>query len=203
MKYEVKICGLTRREDVEAAVEAGADYVGFVLADFSPRHVTPEQLAVLTRDLPRHVKKVGVFVNAAKEFIFSTVKTGSLDVVQLHGEESAEFARSLRGLTVWKAAHLTSLADVDFYASYPAERIVTDAEAGGSGELSSWELEAELAGRKRVMLAGGISPGNAAEALRKVNPAGLDLASGVEESAGIKSKEKIVQLFQNIKGAVS
>ena len=90
MKYEVKICGLTRREDVEAAVEAGADYVGFVLADFSPRHVTPEQLAVLTRDLPRHVKKVGVFVNAAKEFIFSTVKTGSLDVVQLHGEESAE-----------------------------------------------------------------------------------------------------------------
>ena len=117
MKYEVKICGLTRREDVEAAVEAGADYVGFVLADFSPRHVTPEQLAVLTRDLPRHVKKVGVFVNAAKEFIFSTVKTGSLDVVQLHGEESAEFARSLRGLTVWKAAHLTSRADVDFYAS--------------------------------------------------------------------------------------
>ena len=203
MKYEVKICGLTRREDVEAAVEAGADYVGFVLADFSPRRVTPEQLAVLTRDLPKRVKKVGVFVNAAKEFIFSTVKTGGLDVVQLHGEESAEFARSLRGLTVWKAAHLTSRADVDFYASYPAERIVADAEAGGSGELSSWELAAELAGRKRVMLAGGSSPGNAAEALRKVNPAGLDLASGVEESAGIKSKEKIVQLFQNIKGAVS
>ncbi len=201
MKYEVKICGLTRREDVETAVEAGADYVGFVLADFSPRHVTPEQLAVLTRDLPKRVKKVGVFVNAAKEFIFSTVKTGGLDVVQLHGGESAEFARSLRGLTVWKAAHLKSHADVDFYVSYPAERIVADAEAGGSGVLSSWELAAELAGRKQVMLAGGISPGNAAEALRKVNPAGLDLASGVEESAGIKSKEKIIQLFKNMKGA--
>lgn len=103
-----------------------------------------------------------------------------------------------------KAAHLTSRADVDFYASHPAERIVTDAEAGrvpASSVPGNWA--AELAGRKRVMLAGGISPGNAAEALRKVNPAGLDLASGVEESAGIKSKEKIVQLFQNIKGAVS
>ncbi len=205
MKYEIKICGLTRREDVEAAVEAGAgaDYVGFVLADFSPRCVTLEQLAVLTRDLPERVKKVGVFANAPVEFIISAVRAGGLDIVQLHGGESAEFARSLRGLTVWKAAHLTSRADVDFYASYPAERIVADAEAGGSGKLSSWELAAELAGRKQVMLAGGISPGNAAAALRKVNPAGLDLASGVEESAGIKSREKIIQLFQNIKGAVS
>lgn len=117
MKYEVKICGLTRREDVETAVEEGADFVGFVLADFSRRYVAPEQLAELTGNLPGHVKKVGVFVNASADFIRRAVALGSLDIVQLHGVESVEFAHSLAGLTVWKAACLTQDEDVEYYNS--------------------------------------------------------------------------------------
>ena len=200
MKYEVKICGLTRRKDVETAVEEGADFVGFVLADFSRRYVAPEQLAELTGNLPGHVKKVGVFVNASGNFIRRAVALGSLDIVQLHGVESVEFARSLRGFTVWKAACLTQEEDVEYYASFPAERIVADAASGGSGKLSCWRLASRLAERKKIMLAGGITPENAKEALMTVNPAGLDLAGGVEDAPGIKSKEKIKQLFDRIRG---
>ena len=202
-RYEIKICGLTRREDVLAAAEAGADYVGFVLVPSSKRYVAPERLAELTKDLPAHVRKVGVFADASLENILASVKAGALDIVQLHGNEAPEYAEQLKseGLRVWKAAHLRQEADVDFYADYPAERIVADAAEGGSGKRSSWELAAKLARRKCVMLAGGITPENASEALEKVNPAGLDLASGVEEAPGIKSKEKITMLFNHIREA--
>ena len=206
MKYmirrcEIKICGLTRREDVLAAAGAGADYVGFVLVPSSKRHVAPERLEELTQNLPPHVRKVGVFADAPLENILATVKAGTLDIVQLHGNEAPEYAKQLgdKGVRVWKAAHLRREADVDFYADYPADRIVADAAEGGSGKRSSWELAAKLARRKCVMLAGGITPENAPEALKEVNPAGLDLASGIEDAPGIKSKEKITMLFNHIR----
>ena len=191
MKIEVKICGLTRREDVELAAELGADYLGFVIWPGSRRHVPPEKLAELTRNLPPCVRKVGVFVDASRDEILRAVEPGGLDVVQLHGHESADFARSIDFAAVWKATY-----DPDF----PAARLVCDAPRGGSGQLGDHEKAAALARIRPVMLAGGITPDNAVEFIRRVRPAGIDLAGGVESAPGIKDEEKMKRLFHNLKG---
>ena len=191
MRVEVKICGLTRRCDVEAAAGLGADYLGFVLFPGSPRFVPPERLAGLTRDLPPGVATVGVFVDASRDEILRAVECGGLDVVQLHGREDADFARSLGLPRIWKAA---------YDAEFPAERLVCDAPRGGSGLPGDRELAARLARKRPVMLAGGVGPGNAAALARSVRPAGLDLASGVESSPGIKDENKLRELFIQLKG---
>lgn len=190
MNVEVKICGLTRREDVELAVSLGADLVGFVLYPGSRRFVPPERLPELTRGLPSRVGKVGVFVDAPRDEILRTAELGSLDIVQLHGHESADFAQSLEFPRVWKAGY-----DPDF----PAERLVCDAPAGGSGRFGDHEKAAELAVSRPVMLAGGITPANAVELILRVKPVGIDLAGGVESAPGVKDETKMRQLFQNVK----
>ena len=186
MAYEVKICGLTRRGDVEAAVECGADYVGFVLVPASKRFVPLDRLAGLTRNLAG-VRKVGVFADASLEEIRRAVETGGLDIVQLHGAETPEFARSIDFAEVWKATY-----DADF----PAARLVCDAPQGGSGRFGNHELAAELAKHRPVMLAGGLAPGNVAEVTRFVRPAGVDVASGVESAPGVKDRCKMAELFK-------
>ena len=194
MSVEIKICGLTRREDVELAVSLGANYVGFVLYPGSRRFVPVGALAELTRGLPSHVGKVGVFVDAARDGILRAAELGGLDIVQLHGHESAEFAQGLGFPRVWKATY-----DPDF----PAEKLVCDAPAGGSGKFGDHEKAAELAKVRSVMLAGGITPANAAELIGYVKPAGIDLAGGVEAAPGVKDETKMRQLFQNVKGYLS
>ncbi len=191
MRFEVKICGLTRRCDVEKAVECGADYVGFVLYRGSPRCVPSACLSELTSGLGRKVRKVGVFVDAPRDEIRRVVEEAGLDVVQLHGRESYDFARGIDFAEVWKAS---------YDAAFPAARLVCDALCGGSGLPGDRVRAAELAMVHRVMLAGGITPGNAVELLRSVRPAGIDLASGVESAPGIKDPEKIEQLFEQLKG---
>ena len=191
MKCEVKICGLTRRADVELAAALGADYLGFVIYPGSRRFVPAERLAELTRDLSPHVRKVGVFVDASRDEILRAVKAGMLDVVQLHGRESADFARSIDFAEVWKASY-----DPDF----PAARLVCDAPQGGSGKQGDHDKAAELAKLRPVMLAGGITPDNAVEFARRVRPAGIDLAGGVESAPGVKDEAKLRKLFQNLKG---
>ena len=191
MKLEVKICGLTRREDALLAAELGADFLGFVIYAGSRRYVPVETLAELTRGLPAHVRKVGVFVDASRDGILRAVEAGNLDIVQLHGHESPDFARSIDFAPVWKATY-----DPDF----PAARLVCDAPQGGSGQLGDHEKAAELAKLRHVMLSGGITPDNAVEFARRVRPAGIDLAGGVEVSPGIKDEDKLQRLFHNLKG---
>ena len=189
MKIEVKICGITRREDAEFAIQCGADYLGFVFAPASPRRVDPAALPALTDGLP--VRKVGVFVDAALSFIRETVELGRLDVVQLHGAEPPDFARAIDFAEVWKASY-----DPD----YPAARLVCDAPRGGSGQFGDHRKAAELAKLRPVMLAGGITPDNAAALIAAVRPRGIDLASGVESVPGIKDHEKLTKLFDALKG---
>jgi len=191
MKCEIKICGLTRRADAELAAELGADYLGFVLYDRSPRFVPVERLAELTRGLPATVKRVGVFVDAPLDFIRRAAEAGGLDIVQLHGGEDADFARSIDFAPVWKAAY-----DPEF----PAARLVCDAPRGGSGQPGDRELAARLARIRPVMLAGGVDPRNAALLARQVRPAGIDLASGVESAPGVKDEYLLRQLFTTMKG---
>lgn len=188
MRTEVKICGITRREDAEFAIECGADYLGFVLVPQSKRYVSPEKLRQFA-DLP--VTKVGVFMNAGLDLIRRLTEEGDLDIVQLHGSEPAEFASQIGFARVWKASY-----DADF----PAERLVCDAPQGGSGTFGDHRRAAELAKLRPIMLAGGITPENAAALIRKVRPAGIDLAGGTESSPGIKDHDKIRKLFDNLKG---
>ena len=189
MKIEVKICGITRREDAEFALACGADYLGFVFAPASPRRVNPATLPALTAGLP--VRKVGVFVDADIAFIREITELGQLDVVQLHGAEPPDFACAIDFAEVWKASY-----DPD----YPATRLVCDAPRGGSGQFGDHRKAAELAKLRPVMLAGGITPDNAAALISAVRPRGIDLAGGVESAPGIKDHEKLIKLFDVLKG---
>jgi len=185
----VKICGLTRREDVELAVELGADYVGFVLAPASKRFVTPDRWRGLTGHLPEHVRRVAVVVNPSEEELAEIRKV--FDIVQFHGSEPPEAAH---GKASWKALHLER--DAGKMESYEVEHFVVDSAAGGSGVRCDWSLAAEAAKKYEILLAGGLTPENVADAIRRVNPWGVDVAGGVEAAPGIKSKEKLMRFMK-------
>ena len=189
MKIEVKICGITRREDAEFATRCGADYLGFVFAPSSPRRVLPAALPALAAGLP--VRKVGVFVDADIDFIRAMTELGQLDIVQLHGSEPPDFARAIPFAEVWKASY-----DPD----YPAARLVCDAPRGGSGQFGDHRKAAELAKLRPVMLAGGVTPENVTALAVAVRPRGIDVASGVEAAPGVKDHQKLIKLFNALKG---
>jgi phosphoribosylanthranilate isomerase len=195
MSIKIKICGLTRREDVEAAVKAGAEYLGFIFYPKSPRFVTPETASEISGELPDNVKKVGVFVNSDLEDVRDIIEECSLDVVQLHGFESAEYVRELHDVEVWKTVNLGNEEDLQEALRFPADAILVDsmtqAQRGGTGKLCDWRLAAQLSKKCRVVLAGGINPENIAEAATRVKPAIIDVNSGVEIAPGIKDKRKI------------
>lgn len=198
MKKEIKICGLTRTCDLNFPPEI--TYAGFVLAERSPRTVTLKQLKELCEAVPKTVRKVGVFAGNELEFILEAVEAGGLDIVQLHGGEDAAFAERIP-VEVWKAVHLASEKDLDRWRDYPAVRFVADAAKGGSGTRCDWRLAAEFAARHPVMIAGGITPDNAADALQSTGAVGIDCCSGVESAPGIKSENLISQLVKNIRNS--
>ncbi len=202
MNTRLKICGLTRREDIEAAVEAGAKYLGFIFYEKSSRYVTPEQVKEISCDLPAGIKKVGVFVNSSIDDIRHIVEYCGLDVVQLHGDESPEFALELKGMEVWKALSLRNAADMKYAENYPAEAVLIDAmtaeQRGGTGQLCDWSLAAELSAMRPVILAGGISPSNIKDAIAQVNPVIIDVNSGAESAPGIKDKTKLANIGKQI-----
>lgn len=193
---EVKICGLTRRCDVELAAELGAGYVGFVMVSASPRCVPVERLRELTGGLPSGVKRVGVFADADRETILRAAE-GNFDIIQLHGNETREFAASLP-YPVWKAVRAVAGTGLEPLEEWPVDRFLFDAATGGSGRRCDWSLAARAARRWRIMLAGGLSPENIREAIRTVHPAGVDLSSSLETAPGIKSEETMRALFKEI-----
>ncbi len=202
MNTQLKICGLTRQEDVEAAVNAGAKYLGFIFYDKSPRNVTPEKVREISRDLQEGVKKVGVFVNSSVENIQHIVEFCGLDVIQLHGDESPEFALQFKEMEVWKALKLCNADDMNYAENYPADAVLIDAmtveRRGGTGQVCEWSLAAELSSMRPVILAGGISPANIKEAVAQVKPVIIDVNSGVESAPGIKDKDKIKNIGKQI-----
>ena len=199
MTTKVKICGLTNERDACFAADCGADYAGFVLYEKSPRHVPPIRLAALTRALPATTVKVGVFVNASSEFVRDALENGGLDIAQLHGDESAEFAEMLGTDRVWKAFGLTCEVDVERACAFPAAAVLVDAvtvsERGGTGRRADWVLAAALAVRRPTVLAGGLRPENVAEAIDTVHPFAVDVSSGVEASKGQKDLERVRQFI--------
>ena len=157
----------------------------------------PELLPELTRCLPEHVRRVGVFVNEPAETI-RRIAAGNLDVVQLHGAETPEFTARL-GMPVWKAVHVETERELEMLERYDVERFLFDAASGGSGGVCDWRLAALAAKRWRIMLAGGLRSGNIRDAVETVKPYGVDLSSSLEEAPGIKSEDKMREFFKEIR----
>jgi phosphoribosylanthranilate isomerase len=184
----VKFCGMTREEDVDAAVTLGIDAVGFVLWPQSPRAVDPGRLPALVERVPASVLPVGVFVRPDEAEVMRALAAG-VRVVQLHGVDARpSWAAQLE---VWMAA---SLRDHGYHPAVPADCLLLldahdPARHGGTGQSIDWGRAAEIAGRRRVMLAGGLHPANVADAIRIVRPHGVDVASGIERRPGVKDAD--------------
>ena len=193
---KIKICGLTRVQDIQTANALQLDYIGFVFAPKSKRYVAPEQAKRLRRQLAPGIQAVGVFVNAPPEQVAAMLADGTIDIAQLHGQENAAYLARLFSLTrapIWQAFRIESAADISRANASPADLVLLDHGAGGTGESFDWNL---LHGMSRpFILAGGLTPQNAAEAIAQAHPYAVDTSSGCETN-GVKDPAKM-QAFVN------
>ena len=197
MSVEAKICGLSTPETVDAAVKNGARWVGFVTYPRSPRHIDLETLQALGARVPKHVGRVGLFVDADDALLDARLATGALDMLQLHGNETPERVAAIRlrtGKPVMKAIKVITRADVERgIAAYAAvvDRLMFDAAEGtlpgGNAQAFDWTVLSGISVPVSWMLAGGLTPGNVAEAVRISGAPGVDVSSGVEANRGVKS----------------
>lgn len=209
MSVEAKICGLSTPETVEAAVRFGARFVGFVTFPKSPRHISTETMRALGALVPKSVTRVGLFVDPDDALLDEKLATGALDLLQLHGGETPERMAAIRrrtGKPVMKAIKVGAASDVERgIASYAgvADRLMFDAAEGtlpgGNAKAFDWSF---LVGRTVPvpwLLAGGLTPGNVAEAVRMTGAPAVDVSSGVEESRGVKSIALIRAFLDTVK----
>lgn len=192
----VKICGITRVEDADAAVVAGAGAIGFVFWPRSPRFIDPYRARAIAARLPPFVTPVGLFVNQAREHVNAVASLVRLGAVQLHGDESPEFAASIE-------APVIRALSVNQVGAWPAETtLLLDAhdpvQRGGTGRTIDWTAAAAIAAQRRVLLAGGLTPENVADAIARVRPFGIDVSSGVERSPGVKDHQRLRALFEAV-----
>jgi len=203
-RTRIKICGLTRREDVDAAIEAGADALGFVFYAKSPRCVGVEQAAALARDLPPFVTPVGLFVNASPNAIAQAAQAVPQLLLQFHGDESPADCDAAQRPYL-RAARMTPQLDLlDFAARYPdARAILLDAHVegyGGGGKVFDWSLIPRNVPRP-VVLSGGLHAGNVTEGILRVRPWAVDVSSGVESAKGIKDAALIRRFCDAVREA--
>ncbi len=203
MNVKLKICGLTNAEDVQAAIDAGADFLGFVLYPMSPRFVSPAKAKELIKKVPRRIKTVGVFVDSPPNQIVELMEFCGFNIAQLHGNESAADALEIGKERVWKAMALNTEDDIKQAAAFPALAILADSIGpelrGGTGKKCDWQQAAKAAKQLKLILAGGINPENVAEAIKTVKPFAVDVCSGIEKSKGIKDHRKILELAAKLK----
>jgi phosphoribosylanthranilate isomerase len=189
----VKICGITNLEDALAAVEAGADLLGFNFYRRSPRYVTPEVARGIIEKLPEPVASVGVFVNEpGPEAVERIAREAGAGAAQLHGDETPEFCSRIRGLLTIKALRVGPGYDAARAAEFGTDAVLLDAfvkgEWGGTGHTFDWTLARRTRESvPKLFLAGGLTPANVAAAVEAVNPYAVDVCSGVESAPGRKS----------------
>ncbi|MGC4017894.1 MAG: phosphoribosylanthranilate isomerase [Muricomes sp.] len=199
---KIKICGLTRLEDIEAVNEVRPDLIGFVFAKNSRRYVTPEQAALLKSELNPGILAVGVFVDEKLDVILDLAERMIIDVVQLHGSEDVEYMENLKkccDVPVIKAISMTAedfSEKIECWDSSSVDYLLLDSGAGGTGQAFDYGRIGYLA--KPFFLAGGLHPGNVADAAQQVQPCGVDMSSGVE-TEGKKDKEKIREAVRRIR----
>ena len=192
----LKLCGITRPEDMAAAERAGAEYTGIILVPGTPRFVPRERIPELMAAV--RCKKVFVVRDMPLSELNRLIAEFRPDAVQLHGNESADYARSVTGTDVWKAFNLNSETALAEAEAFPCAMVVADS-GGGTGRPCRWDLAARLAAVRPILLGGGITPDNVREAIAQVRPAGIDVSSGVESAPGIKDHDFIQKLAERIR----
>jgi len=202
MITKVKICGITNYEDGAAAMDLGADLLGFNFYPKSPRYIQPQTAATIIRKLPAFIDVSGVFVNSSLEEIREIAGLCQLDWVQLHGDENTEFCHWLAydSVKTMKALRVKEADDLKKVDGFSTDAILLDAfdpkRYGGTGLTFDWNIIGHI--RKRIFLAGGINPQNAAKAV-ELGVYGIDVCSGVESEPGKKDHKKLKALFDNIR----
>lgn len=207
----VKICGLTTADTMNAAIEARADFLGFVFYGRSPRNLTAEKAASLVNQVPDHIKAVGLFVDASDDEIDAVISKAKLDVLQLHGVETPQRIMALKSrynLPIIKAVKISAPEDLIMLgpAQAVADWILFDAKAheksslpGGNGVVFDWQLLKNLKTTKPWMLSGGLHADNIKTALETLRPDVVDVSSGVEDLPGIKNPDKIREFIELVK----
>ncbi|MCD6050964.1 MAG: trpF [Verrucomicrobia bacterium] len=205
MRVRIKICGITSVADAQAAAETGADAIGLMLWGPSKRFVANAQAAEIVRSLPPFISKVGVFVDATAGEIFRAIEEIGLDTIQLHGAEVPEFCRQFKAVKVMKAFRVKDASSLTTLTDYDTDAWLLDSyvagQQGGTGAVFNWDLavQAKDSG-KPIVLAGGLTPENIAEAVHEVWPYAVDVSSGVELAPGKKDVELMRRFIEAIHG---
>ena len=204
---KIKFCGIRRLEDVAAVNLCQPDYMGMILSGGFRRSISQEQAQRLVQEKSDAIAAVGVFVNESSEIICRMAEQLHLQVIQLHGNESAEQIQTLQqktGLQVWKAIRIGTLEELEAAGTNPADCLILEGKTGtgigGTGVCADWELLARHSWNRSFFLAGGLQPENVLEAIATVSPTGVDFSSGIEED-GVKSLRRMKQLMTLIRGA--
>ncbi len=206
----VKICGVTTVDDAEFALDAGADALGLNFVPGTPRCLEVEQAREIAETLPPFGTRVGVFVNETPERVMEIAGRVGLDAAQLHGDETPEDCHRLieRGLRVIRALRVKGPGTIAQIDAFPDCAILLDAYVkgalGGTGETFDWELARQASDARPIILSGGLKPENVGEAVRSVQPYGVDSSSGVEGAVlGRKDSERVLGFVQNARAAIS
>jgi phosphoribosylanthranilate isomerase len=203
MTVKLKVCGITSIEDARAAIECGAEYLGFNFYPKSPRYIAPQSARAIIEQLPDEIISAGVFVNEAQpEDVIEILAASGATMAQLHGDESPGYCASVGSERVIKALRIGDNFDARRVLDYPAAAILLDAFDpklyGGTGKTTNWEVAREAAKLTKVFLAGGLSPDNVVEAIRAVGPFAVDVNSGVESAPGRKDADKLRRLREEL-----
>lgn len=191
MPLKIKICGITNTEDALAAVTAGADALGFMFFEGSKRYLPKEKIKSIIREVPPFVAKVGVFVNATRDQVKAAIEETGIDTLQFHGDETPEACRGF-GLKTIKAFQVQGKDMLQIMPRYDVDAWLLDSfvpgQKGGTGKTFNWDLAVHACSLGTpVILAGGLTPDNIAQAVAKVQPFGVDVSSGVESAPGKKN----------------
>ena len=203
MSTRIKICGITSVEDGVAAAEAGADMIGLMFYERSPRHISFATAAEISRALSPFIVKVGVFVNPDEDTVMRAINDCGVTLLQFHGEETPGFCTQFGAMSM-KAFRIKDAASLEALPNYPTDAWLLDAYSpdahGGTGAKFNWELaiEAKNLGRP-IFLAGGLTPENVGDAVQTVQPFGVDVSSGVESAPGKKDHTKVRAFIQAVR----